>query len=732
MIRETMCVHRRRGGRARAVRSIPVSIGSLFLLVSMLWSVPVRAQDRVLGLDVSAWQGNISQTTWNNILDVDQHEFVFIRSSRGGTTGFYNQSDPNNNNGQNTLSQRYDDPYFVQNITRATNAGLYAGAYHFSRPDIVASTLNSNGIANSGADEADHFIQMAGAWMRPGYLMPVHDLEAGEGNRTDNQMAQFAIDFSDRMMEVMGIRPAIYIGGNYAAFVVGGASEPLRNEVVEKYPILWSARWPNQANPDAIPIQTGHPKDSFTPIYGPWDDPPNPEHPWSFWQYASTGRLSSFNNGNTNLDVNVAQGDIEFVKDRLVPAVWLHDAGGEWTDLANWNSGVAPIVPVQGLGQVPRVGPLTLPTERLPTGDDTVVLDRPGADIAVRISTGNHSIRKLELFESLTIDGGSLSLSYEPSVYSTPYAAYIGGDLTVAADGHLAAHTIWLDPAAEVQLGGTVTFDTLRLTRGGDGSSRLLVAEPVTLRPWQDGTGLLTETPNGGDPTQIDLGGAHRIWNIENGGAAIDIKVDVPIVNGQLFKDGDGTLQLSGVNTYGGDVVVRAGGLVLSDPLIGDTSDVYLGTGVGFTLDFAGEFDVVGAAYLSGIPLAVGTWGAPGSGAQFTSPFLSGPGTMLVTQLEPLLPGDFNENGVVDAADFTVWRDHLGQQAVLPFHSGDADGDGVVTQADYDIWVANFGMTDADVAALRLVPEPYGVGCIALGLALAVHRRRRSHKRTLR
>ena len=43
---------------------------------------------------------------------------------------------------------------------------MFAGAYHFSRPDIIASTLNSNGIANSGADEANHFMQMAGPWMR--------------------------------------------------------------------------------------------------------------------------------------------------------------------------------------------------------------------------------------------------------------------------------------------------------------------------------------------------------------------------------------------------------------------------------------------------------------------------------------------------------------------------------------------------------------------------------------
>ncbi|HAC91414.1 MAG TPA: hypothetical protein DCF63_12415, partial [Planctomycetaceae bacterium] len=55
---------------------------------------PTAYAQRVLGLDISAWQGNISQTTWNNIKTIENRQFVFFRSSRGGTTGFYNQSNP--------------------------------------------------------------------------------------------------------------------------------------------------------------------------------------------------------------------------------------------------------------------------------------------------------------------------------------------------------------------------------------------------------------------------------------------------------------------------------------------------------------------------------------------------------------------------------------------------------------------------------------------------------------
>src|SRR5690606_10244091 len=54
--------------------------------------------------------------------------------------------------------------------------------------------------------------------------------------------------------------------------------------------------------------------------------------------------------------------------------------------------------------------------------------------------------------------------------------------------------------------------------------------------------------------------------------------------------------------------------------------------------------------------------------------------------------GDFNEDGVVDAADYTVWRNQLGG-SMPPFSGADANGDGVVGSADYLIWKSGFGKT---------------------------------------
>jgi hypothetical protein len=58
-------------------------------------------------------------------------------------------------------------------------------------------------------------------------------------------------------------------------------------------------------------------------------------------------------------------------------------------------------------------------------------------------------------------------------------------------------------------------------------------------------------------------------------------------------------------------------------------------------------------------------------------------------------PADYNQDAIVNAADFTVWRDTLGSTYDLRADADDGTltgtPDGVVDQFDYDYWVANFG-----------------------------------------
>ena len=70
-----------------------------------------------------------------------------------------------------------------------------------------------------------------------------------------------------------------------------------------------------------------------------------------------------------------------------------------------------------------------------------------------------------------------------------------------------------------------------------------------------------------------------------------------------------------------------------------------------------------------------------------------------------VLPGDYNANGIVDAADYTVWRNNLGAAPLPgPLHegegvNGDGNGDGIVDALDYAVWKSNFGATVAELGA---------------------------------
>jgi hypothetical protein len=95
--------------------------------------------------------------------------------------------------------------------------------------------------------------------------------------------------------------------------------------------------------------------------------------------------------------------------------------------------------------------------------------------------------------------------------------------------------------------------------------------------------------------------------------------------------------------------------------------------------------------------------------------------------------GDYNNDGVVNAGDYIVWRNSLNQSITLPNDSTP----GTVTQADYTVWKANFGLQGTPPAPSTLtrglvhyvtsfsgsaigsatVPEPASVLLVGCGLA---------------
>lgn len=89
--------------------------------------------------------------------------------------------------------------------------------------------------------------------------------------------------------------------------------------------------------------------------------------------------------------------------------------------------------------------------------------------------------------------------------------------------------------------------------------------------------------------------------------------------------------------------------------------------------------------------------------------------------------GDFNEDGHVDAADYTIWRDALGSDHILAGH-GDENGGSrnVVDNDDYTLWKANFGYGGGGAVTTTAAPEPGSLGLLAAGaLGVTLLRRRR-------
>jgi len=85
-------------------------------------------------------------------------------------------------------------------------------------------------------------------------------------------------------------------------------------------------------------------------------------------------------------------------------------------------------------------------------------------------------------------------------------------------------------------------------------------------------------------------------------------------------------------------------------------------------------------------------------------------------------PGDFNGDTVVDAADYTLWRDNLGAADETAI-GGNGDGQNGVDLADFGVWKTNFGVGNGSVSGAA-VPEPatFISALLGIGWLLVVRR----------
>src|SRR4051794_3844798 len=380
-------------------------------VAAIAFAAPAMAQ-RVFGVDTASVANATapSQAAWNNAFnDADgdgvAYKFAFVR-------GLF---------GNNSTA----DTQFYTNISRATTAGLLTGSYHFVTPDTT-----------NGTAEANNYILVAGMYMKPGYLLPVLDLESGNG-QTTAALTQWSLDYINTLHNTVGIYPIVYTNSSYNNDEVT-AAVAFSNIASSPHTGPLTYQW--LARPGSASLATGQPQPAlptYPDPYGVWDpnyttraasvDPA--VKPWAFWQNGS-GAPNGF-----TVDFNAANGNIEYVKDFLVPALWTNGGTGEWQTISNWNSNN----PGGGTAA-------TGPASRLPGPQDWVKLQNTGGG-TVNLTGGAQSIRKLYTQQALNISGSSsLTIGYVPGLggkFDLP--SEFNAVVTLSNTASYSAHTTQVD-----------------------------------------------------------------------------------------------------------------------------------------------------------------------------------------------------------------------------------------------------------------------------------------------
>lgn len=179
-------------------------------------------------------------------------------------------------------------------------------------------------------------------------------------------------------------------------------------------------------------------------------------------------------------------------------------------------------------------------------------------------------------------------------------------------------------------IGGTanVTLPAFPTARG-TGSTATLYFDGGTLKPSADSTTYISGLTN----AYIKNGGAKFDTNNFTITVPQNLLTDVSSTGG-LTKDGDGTLNLTGSNSYAGDTALAKGTLSLgngtANTSLHDAADVSIAAGTTMHLNYSGT-DVIDGLTINGVAKSPGIWGSVASGAPNTDSALTGTGTLTVT-----------------------------------------------------------------------------------------------------
>jgi len=318
-----------------------------------------------------------------------------------------------------------------------------------------------------------------------------------------------------------------------------------------------------------------------------------------------------------------------------------------------------------------------------------------GGDIDLGIATGSTG----------GVNGGQGSLAIANSTFQVGFGgqALPGGinigDITATAaqratgNGEATLRDVQLSLAGSIDVanlaggGGAASNSGLGRLSLSNSSATAATLNIATIASGTQGTANGTLALN---PSFVDISGA-AVLGV---GATLELTIA-------------GTTRANGTSGPGQYAAMDAGTLQLDGDLVVLLDESFTPTaGQSFSLlmanSISGSFDSIS---LPSLPTGLAWQSSQSSTALTVSLVSTGP------------PGDYNLDGTVNAADYTLWRDTLGQsRAGL---AADGNGSGVVDIADYVIWKTNFGSGASVEAASFAIPEPstvvlFVIGCLTL------------------
>lgn len=274
----------------------------------------------------------------------------------------------------------------------------------------------------------------------------------------------------------------------------------------------------------------------------------------------------------------------------------------------------------------------------------------------------------------------------------------IGGTVNVASGRTRLSAGGQFTGFASISISEGASFDllfdqlyTIQEQTGFQGLGTLFVGEDATAR-FDPGTTVNTAVENQG---RIELGTGAGDLNLDRGLVLTSTaELEISVGGTQQGQTYDHVEAFDQMVTLAGTLDLELlGGFV---PQPGDVFEVLTAGAV------TGTFDSIAGSNLPG----------PGS---FVVEYL--PDAVLLSVISGL-PGDYNNDGQVDAADYTVWRDNLGAP------SGTLPNDilvGSIGTGQYNTWKMFYGESYSSLASAHPVPEPSAVLlslCCLLGIVI--------------